>query len=104
MTSFMCDNELDEYEGFCLYDCCLSNCSNHTFYSNCLRVCVHDLFQFFAEYNSKLLESSNYITRRQAVKVLVHTTDDMLSCGILQNCFLTFFISEFECSQCFGIY
>lgn len=27
------------------------------------------LCQFFAEYNSKLLESSNYITRRQAVKV-----------------------------------
>lgn len=26
-------------------------------------------FQFFAEYNSKLLESSNYITRRQAIKV-----------------------------------
>lgn len=25
--------------------------------------------QFFIEYNSKLLESSNYITRRQAVKV-----------------------------------
>ncbi|KAF7803838.1 putative MO25-like protein [Senna tora] len=30
---------------------------------------------FFAEYNSKLLESSNYITRRQAVKLL----GDMLS-------------------------
>ncbi|XP_048490513.1 putative MO25-like protein At5g47540 isoform X2 [Beta vulgaris subsp. vulgaris] len=27
-------------------------------------------FKFFAEYNSKLLESSNYITRRQAVKLL----------------------------------
>lgn len=27
------------------------------------------LVQFFAEYNSKLLESTNYITRRQAVKV-----------------------------------
>lgn len=25
--------------------------------------------QFFAEYNTKLLESTNYITRRQAVKV-----------------------------------
>ncbi|MBA0694730.1 hypothetical protein Goari_005003 [Gossypium aridum] len=25
---------------------------------------------FFAEYNSKLLESSNYITRRQAIKLL----------------------------------
>lgn len=28
-------------------------------------------FQFFDEYNSKLLESSNYITRRQAVKVWI---------------------------------
>lgn len=25
---------------------------------------------FFAEYNSKLLESTNYITRRQAIKLL----------------------------------
>ncbi|KAF5949472.1 hypothetical protein HYC85_011465 [Camellia sinensis] len=28
------------------------------------------MLRFFAEFNSKLLESSNYITRRQAVKLL----------------------------------
>jgi len=35
-------------------------------------VFIANSFQFFDEYNSKLLESSNYITRRQAVKVCCH--------------------------------
>lgn len=40
----------------------------------CLIFCLtfaFSLVQFFAEYNSKLLESTNYITRRQAVKVMI---------------------------------
>ena len=41
-------------------------------------------FQFFADYNSKLLESSNYITRRLAVKVRYEFVFD-LNCNFL-NC------------------
>lgn len=45
------------------------------------------LVQFFAEYNSKLLESTNYITRRQAVKVwLLRTLNSFTSKTLILKC------------------
>ncbi|XP_010252675.1 PREDICTED: putative MO25-like protein At5g47540 isoform X2 [Nelumbo nucifera] len=42
-------------------------------------------FKFFAEYNSKLLESSNYITRRQAVKLLGDILLDRANSAIMMR-------------------
>ncbi|KAK9151408.1 hypothetical protein Syun_009717 [Stephania yunnanensis] len=41
--------------------------------------------QFFAEYNSKLLESENYITRRQAVKLLGDMLLDRANAGVMMR-------------------
>ncbi|THG06139.1 hypothetical protein TEA_005181 [Camellia sinensis var. sinensis] len=38
---------------------------------------------FFAEYNSKLLESTNYITRRQAIKLLGDMLLDRSNCAVM---------------------
>jgi calcium binding protein 39 len=38
---------------------------------------------FFAEYNSKLLESTNYITRRQAIKLLGDMLLDRSNSGVM---------------------
>ncbi|KAK9133037.1 hypothetical protein Scep_012565 [Stephania cephalantha] len=40
---------------------------------------------FFAEYNSKLLESENYITRRQAVKLLGDMLLDRANAGVMMR-------------------
>ncbi|KAM7492756.1 hypothetical protein LguiA_035677 [Lonicera macranthoides] len=38
---------------------------------------------FFSEFNSKLLESENYITRRQAIKILGHMLLDRSNSGVM---------------------
>ncbi|KAF5197503.1 Mo25-like protein [Thalictrum thalictroides] len=42
-------------------------------------------YYFFAEFNSRLLESSNYITRRQAVKLLGDMLLDRSNSGVMMR-------------------
>ncbi|KAL0727685.1 hypothetical protein Bca4012_023778 [Brassica carinata] len=41
--------------------------------------------QFFADYNSKLLESSNYITKRQAIKLLGDILLDQSNSAVMKK-------------------